>query len=197
MRRAIGVTEVPVFIFSLMVSLVPAIMAADRESEEYTKWKKAEVAGEVKKLESAIKMVGTDSLISSAERAKRAASLRRAIATLKRTDTTVPELGHIGEYGVGRLINAKATVTKIIGPEDVWIEIQFTVSSKPRKERGDDGPDSFYVMGGSRVKYPAVLHGIDTKAMAPAMAITLPSVIKISNGLENIDSEYVIEKWKP
>jgi hypothetical protein len=46
-------------------------------------------------------------------------------------------------------------------------------------------------MGGTRQKDYAVLRGVNTTAMAPGMVISLPSVVEITRG----NDELIIKPW--
>jgi hypothetical protein len=174
----------------ILALLLCGTARADKLSDEYTKWKKAEVAEQVETLQQQIRDVQADKSIPTTERTKRAASLRAKLNETKRTKTTVPELGVL-YLGTGKLIAPKATVIKVVNDYEAALYVEYTISAKPRYERGKDGPPSYWVMGGTRQKDYAVLRGVNTTAMAPGMVISLPSVVEITRG----NDELIIKPW--
>jgi hypothetical protein len=173
------------------LALAGVVHAADKSADKYTKWKKAVIAAEIETIQKSIDAVTADKNLSATERNKRANSLRARIASLKKTSTAVPEIGHIGEEGVGKLINPKATVIEVVGSQEVIVNLEFTITTKAHK----NAASSFYVYGGTRPEYRVAIRGMDTTTMTPGMIVTLPEVVKIKEGGER--SQYTIEPWQP
>lgn len=174
--------------------IIATLMAATCQAgtvAEYTRWKKAEIAGEIRTVREQALALKDDKSISATERRKRADSLKARIRVLEKTDCKPRELGHMAECGIGTLIKPKATVKEVLGPEDAVLDLEFTISRKPIPGDTRPGATHLYVRGGDRIKLAVFLHGEDTASMAPGVAITLPTVIVVTKG-----SKYIIQRWE-